>query len=114
MIFEQVFLINKFNFSVYRHYWASSPLRPECGLECKREILCEAKSGRSRDKLHFCMDLETITEGNQESVEVPKPDSEIHTTTIMKSTSSRTMLSLKHTMVTVLVFGFATVLMFIV
>lgn len=60
------------------------------------------------------MDLETITEGNQESVEVPQPDSEIHTTTIMKSTSSRTMLSLKHTMVTILMFGLASVLMFIV
>lgn len=60
------------------------------------------------------MDLETITEGSQESVEVPQPDSEIHTTTIMKSTSSRTMLSLKHTMVTILMFGLASVLMFIV
>lgn len=60
------------------------------------------------------MDLETITEGNQESVEVPQPDGYVHTTTIMKSTSSRTMLSLKHTMVTILMFGLASVLMFIV
>ncbi|XP_031624227.1 sphingomyelin phosphodiesterase-like [Contarinia nasturtii] len=44
----------------FRNYWKQSPFRPECDTECKRDILCQAKSGRSHDKSHLCPDLKTI------------------------------------------------------
>ncbi|XP_031627934.1 sphingomyelin phosphodiesterase isoform X2 [Contarinia nasturtii] len=52
----------------YKHYWKNSPLRPQCLYECKKHILCQAKSGRSHDRKHFCEGVESkIDEGNSKS-----------------------------------------------
>lgn len=53
---------------INRHYWKNSPLRPQCLFECKKRILCQAKSGRSHDRKHFCEGVESkIDEGNSKS-----------------------------------------------
>ncbi|XP_055686380.1 sphingomyelin phosphodiesterase isoform X1 [Lutzomyia longipalpis] len=43
----------------YKHYWKNSIVRPECNFECKKRILCDAKSGRSHDRKHFCAEVES-------------------------------------------------------
>lgn len=42
-----------------RHYWKNSIVRPQCNFECKKRILCDAKSGRSHDRKHFCAEVES-------------------------------------------------------
>ncbi|XP_073847882.1 sphingomyelin phosphodiesterase isoform X1 [Musca autumnalis] len=42
----------------YKNYWKNSPVRPTCDAECRKRILCDAKSGRSHDRRHFCSELE--------------------------------------------------------
>ncbi|XP_037036162.1 sphingomyelin phosphodiesterase isoform X3 [Bradysia coprophila] len=49
----------------YKHYWKNSPVRPPCDPECKKRTLCDAKSGRSHDRKHFCEEVESkIDEGS--------------------------------------------------
>lgn len=41
-------------------------MKPACDFECKKRIICDAKSGRSHDRKHFCEDVESkIDEINQ-------------------------------------------------
>lgn len=62
---ELMYCIIYVSFYLYRHYWKNSPVRPGCDFECKKRILCDAKSGRSHDRKHFCEDVESkIDEGN--------------------------------------------------
>ncbi|XP_021710800.1 sphingomyelin phosphodiesterase isoform X1 [Aedes aegypti] len=50
----------------YKHYWKNSPVRPECDFECRKRILCDAKSGRSHDRKYFCEGVEAkIDENNK-------------------------------------------------
>ncbi|KAJ8923617.1 hypothetical protein NQ315_010196 [Exocentrus adspersus] len=42
----------------YRNYYRNSPTRPHCDSQCKLQILCDLKSGRSQDRHHLCHDLE--------------------------------------------------------
>lgn len=42
-------------------------MRQPCSSTCKEDLLCQAKSGRSRDKLHLCQDLKPIS---SETIEV--------------------------------------------
>ncbi|KAJ8986281.1 hypothetical protein NQ317_009991 [Molorchus minor] len=42
----------------YRNYYRNSPTRPACDSQCKIQILCDLKSGRSHDRRHLCHDLE--------------------------------------------------------
>ncbi|XP_049544955.1 sphingomyelin phosphodiesterase isoform X2 [Anopheles darlingi] len=50
----------------YKHYWKNSPVKPECDYECRKRILCDAKSGRSHDRKYFCEDVEAkIDESNK-------------------------------------------------
>ncbi|XP_018565651.1 sphingomyelin phosphodiesterase-like [Anoplophora glabripennis] len=42
----------------YRNYYRNSPRRPDCDGQCKLQILCDLKSGRSHDRHHLCHDLE--------------------------------------------------------
>ncbi|XP_037914382.1 sphingomyelin phosphodiesterase isoform X1 [Hermetia illucens] len=52
----------------YKHYWKNSHLRPLCDPECKKRILCDAKSGRSHDRKNFCADVEAkVDEGSGKS-----------------------------------------------
>ncbi|XP_055299063.1 sphingomyelin phosphodiesterase-like [Sitodiplosis mosellana] len=55
----------------FKNYWKGSPFITECPVECKREILCQAKSGRSHDKLNLCIDLLDIVERDYRSSEIP-------------------------------------------
>lgn len=41
-----------------RYYWKNSPVRPTCSNECKKQIICAAKSGRSHDRKHLCEGVE--------------------------------------------------------
>ncbi|XP_049295450.1 sphingomyelin phosphodiesterase isoform X1 [Anopheles funestus] len=50
----------------YKHYWKNSPVKPECDYECRKRILCDAKSGRSHDRKYFCEVVEAkIDESNK-------------------------------------------------
>ncbi|XP_037946445.1 sphingomyelin phosphodiesterase isoform X2 [Teleopsis dalmanni] len=52
----------------YQNYWKNSPVKPACDAECRKRILCDAKSGRSHDRRHFCQDVESkIDEGSSKS-----------------------------------------------
>uniref|UniRef100_A0A1A9ZW88 Sphingomyelin phosphodiesterase n=1 Tax=Glossina pallidipes TaxID=7398 RepID=A0A1A9ZW88_GLOPL len=42
----------------YKNYWKNSHLRPACDAECRKRILCDAKSGRSHDRRQFCYSVE--------------------------------------------------------
>lgn len=49
----------------FRHYYKNSPVRPPCDSECKKRILCDAKSGRSHARKNFCEEVESkIDESN--------------------------------------------------
>lgn len=85
-------------------------MRPQCESECKREMLCQARTARSHDKLHFCMDLETTTDGSDEAVEVPHPDS----TNAIASKSPHKFNVLHRIIVSILVYGIATLAIFLV
>lgn len=57
---------SKVLFPTCRHYWKNSPVRPDCDYECRKRILCDAKSGRSHDRKYFCEDVEAkIDENNK-------------------------------------------------
>lgn len=51
-IFISIFL------PIYRHYWRDSPLRPKCDAICKKNFICDARSGRSHDRKNLCEALE--------------------------------------------------------
>lgn len=57
-------------FLIHRNYWRDSPFRPQCSSECKNGLLCDAKSGRSRDKLNLCPDLELKSDKVKDSPEI--------------------------------------------
>lgn len=57
-------------FLIHRNYWRDSPFRPQCSSECKNGLLCQAKSGRSRDKLNLCPDLELKSDKVKDSPEI--------------------------------------------
>ncbi|KAJ8939980.1 hypothetical protein NQ318_006162 [Aromia moschata] len=40
------------------NYYRDSSKRPLCDSQCKLQILCDLKSGRSHDRHHLCHDLE--------------------------------------------------------
>ncbi|CAO1430795.1 unnamed protein product, partial [Diamesa tonsa] len=42
----------------YKNYWKNSPVRPACDADCRKKILCDAKSARSHDRKHFCASVE--------------------------------------------------------
>lgn len=42
----------------FKHYWKASPVRPSCDADCRKRILCDAKSGRSHDRKFFCAEVE--------------------------------------------------------
>lgn len=58
-------------YSFLRNYWKDSPFATECPIECKREILCQARSGRSHDKQNLCPDLLDMVERDDRSPEIP-------------------------------------------
>ena len=33
-------------------------MRPACDADCRKKILCDAKSARSHDRKHFCASVE--------------------------------------------------------
>lgn len=65
---SQIIMLFIWMFPLDRHYWKNSPVRPPCQFECKKRLLCDARSGRSHDRKHFCEGVETkIDEGNSKS-----------------------------------------------
>ncbi|XP_072401672.1 sphingomyelin phosphodiesterase-like [Diabrotica undecimpunctata] len=44
----------------YRHYYRHSPTRPSCDTECKVQILCDLKTGKSQDRKHMCGELQYV------------------------------------------------------
>lgn len=56
---------------ITRNYWKGSPFQPECFSECKKDILCQARSGRSHDKLNLCLDLVSTTDVSEKAPEIP-------------------------------------------
>lgn len=42
-----------------RNYWKASPVRATCDADCRKRILCDAKSGRSHDRKYFCAEVES-------------------------------------------------------
>ena len=34
-------------------------MRPACDPDCRKRIICDAKSGRSHDRKHFCEGVES-------------------------------------------------------
>ncbi|CRK91825.1 CLUMA_CG005448, isoform B [Clunio marinus] len=43
----------------YKNYWKVSPVRPACDADCRKRLLCDAKSGRSHDRKFFCAEVES-------------------------------------------------------
>nr|XP_023023027.1 sphingomyelin phosphodiesterase-like [Leptinotarsa decemlineata] len=44
----------------YKNYYRDSPVRPFCDAQCKLQILCDLKSGKSNDRRHLCHELEFL------------------------------------------------------
>lgn len=61
---------------INRNYWKDSPFQPECSSECKMDILCQARSGRSHDKFNLCRDLVSVTE-ETDTDKIPEIPNEI-------------------------------------
>lgn len=50
------------NFS-FRHYWKNSPRRGTCDGECRKRLICDARSGRSHDRRALCGQIEARIDG---------------------------------------------------
>lgn len=57
-------------FDFDRNYWRDSPFQPKCSANCKRDVLCDARSGRSHDKLELCHDIKIINDQTAELLEI--------------------------------------------
>lgn len=42
----------------YKHYYKNSVVRPACDHECRKRILCDARSGKSHTRKILCEDIE--------------------------------------------------------
>uniref|UniRef100_A0A0C9R6Z6 Sphingomyelin phosphodiesterase n=1 Tax=Fopius arisanus TaxID=64838 RepID=A0A0C9R6Z6_9HYME len=42
----------------YRFYYKDSPVRPQCDINCRQQLLCDIRSGRSRDREVLCPNLQ--------------------------------------------------------
>ncbi|XP_077287371.1 sphingomyelin phosphodiesterase [Arctopsyche grandis] len=49
----------------YKHYWKNSPTRTACDMDCRKRILCDARSGRSHDRKALCGTLEARIESSE-------------------------------------------------
>ncbi|KAK0180254.1 hypothetical protein PV327_005918 [Microctonus hyperodae] len=38
----------------YKYYYKNSPVRPQCGNQCRKRLLCDLRSGKSHDKNILC------------------------------------------------------------
>ncbi|KAI5640563.1 calcineurin-like phosphoesterase domain-containing protein [Phthorimaea operculella] len=38
----------------YKHYWKDSPVRGSCDEDCRKDLVCDARSGRSHDRRALC------------------------------------------------------------
>lgn len=48
----------------FRHYWKNSPRRETCDGECRKRLVCDAKSGRSHDRRALCSQIEARIDGS--------------------------------------------------
>ncbi|XP_026320285.1 sphingomyelin phosphodiesterase isoform X2 [Hyposmocoma kahamanoa] len=48
----------------YKHYWKNSPRRGTCDGECRKRLVCDAKSGRSHDRRALCSQIEARIDGS--------------------------------------------------
>lgn len=53
------------NIFLFRHYWKNSPTRMACDTDCRKRILCDARSGRSHDRKALCGTLEARIESSE-------------------------------------------------
>lgn len=49
----------------FRHYWKNSPRRGTCYGECRKRLVCDARSGRSHDRRALCGHIEARIDGAQ-------------------------------------------------
>ncbi|XP_068626319.1 sphingomyelin phosphodiesterase [Battus philenor] len=42
----------------FKHYWKNSPRRGSCDGECRKRLVCDARSGRSHDRRALCGHIE--------------------------------------------------------
>ncbi|XP_037968456.2 sphingomyelin phosphodiesterase isoform X2 [Plutella xylostella] len=47
----------------YKHYWKNSPRRGSCDGECRKRLVCDARSGRSHDRRALCGHIEARIDG---------------------------------------------------
>ncbi|KAF9816216.1 hypothetical protein SFRURICE_003767 [Spodoptera frugiperda] len=47
----------------YKHYWKNSPRRGTCDGECRKRLVCDARSGRSHDRRALCGLIEARIDG---------------------------------------------------
>ncbi|CAH0405385.1 unnamed protein product [Chilo suppressalis] len=51
-------------FNLYhKHYWKNSPRRGICNSECRKRLVCDARSGRSHDRRALCGHIEARIDG---------------------------------------------------
>ncbi|CAH4031126.1 sphingomyelin phosphodiesterase isoform X2 [Pieris brassicae] len=51
-------------FNLYhKHYWKNSPRRGICDGECRKRLICDARSGRSHDRRALCVNIEARIDG---------------------------------------------------
>ncbi|XP_039755236.1 sphingomyelin phosphodiesterase isoform X1 [Pararge aegeria] len=51
-------------FNLYhKHYWKNSPRRGTCDGECRKRLICDARSGRSHDRRALCVHIEARIDG---------------------------------------------------
>ncbi|XP_050359308.1 sphingomyelin phosphodiesterase isoform X1 [Nymphalis io] len=51
-------------FNLYhKHYWKNSPRRGTCDGECRKRLICDARSGRSHDRRALCGHIEARIDG---------------------------------------------------
>ncbi|GBP20693.1 Sphingomyelin phosphodiesterase [Eumeta japonica] len=53
-----------FDFIRNRHYWKNSPRRGTCDGECRKRLICDARSGRSHDRRALCGHIEARIDGS--------------------------------------------------
>ncbi|XP_050666343.1 sphingomyelin phosphodiesterase isoform X2 [Leptidea sinapis] len=47
----------------YKNYWKNSPRRGMCDGECRKRMICDARSGRSHDRRALCVNIEARIDG---------------------------------------------------
>ncbi|XP_063616721.1 sphingomyelin phosphodiesterase isoform X1 [Cydia splendana] len=48
----------------FKHYWKNSPRRGTCDGECRKRLVCDARSGRSHDRRALCGHIEARIDGS--------------------------------------------------